>query len=88
MFSCACVFADVDADQVRRDPFEEFVSRGCSYGYIAVGQEHPRMVRGLYAAIEDFMGRSSRALQSWFKRRFLDERGAYNGEFFYNNFEM
>jgi hypothetical protein len=46
------------------------------------------MLRGLFEAIENFMRRSSQPLQSWFRRRFLNERGAYNGDFFYNNFEM
>jgi hypothetical protein len=73
---------------VRSDPFEEFVKRQCSYGYLAVGLEHPRMLRGLYEAISEFMGRSSQRLQSWFRRRFLDKDGVYNGDFFYNNFEM
>jgi hypothetical protein len=85
--SCCCPLNDV-AGQVRSDPFKEFVSRHCLYGYVAVGQDHARMLRGLHEAIHDFMGRSSQPLQSWFRRRFLDKQGLYQGDFFYNNFEM
>ena len=81
------------ADEVRLDPFQEFSNRQCSYGYIAVGSEHPRMLRGLFETIQNFMSRASEQaqpvpLQPWFRRAFLDEHGAYNGNFFYNNFEM
>jgi hypothetical protein len=88
VMAARALFIDTVPDGVRRDPFEEFVTRQCSYGYLAVGLEHPRMLRGLYDAISEFMGRSSQRLQSWFQRRFLDKDGGYNGDFFYNNFEM
>jgi hypothetical protein len=76
------------AGEVRSDPFEEFFARNCSYGYIGVGVEHPRMLRGLFEAVHAFMGARSRQPQPWFRDSFLGQDGAYNGNFFYNNFEM
>jgi hypothetical protein len=73
---------------VRSDPFKEFSSRQCSYAYIGVGLEHPRMLRGLFEVIREVMGSRSRQAQPWFRHSFLDQDGAYNGHFFYNNFEM
>jgi hypothetical protein len=70
------------------DPFQEFSSGQCSYGYIGVGSEHPRMYRGLFDTIRKFMSQASKQAQPWFQNVFLDKDGDYNGNFFYNNFEM
>jgi hypothetical protein len=75
-------------DDVRRSPFEEFQTRQCSYGYVAIGLEHPRMMRGLFDAVEHVMSTASKQLQPWSHPVFLGDDGAYNGNFFYNNFEM
>ena len=73
---------------MRGDPFEQCSARNCSYGYIGVGLEHPRMLRGLFETVRAFMRERSRQPQPWFQDSFLGEEGAYNGNFFYNNFEM
>ena len=46
------------------------------------------MLRGLFGTVRAFMGARSRQPQPWFQDSFLGQDGAYNGNFFYNNFEM
>lgn len=85
----ACFVFDASiTGEVRVDPFQEFSSRQCSYGYIGIGSEHPRMFRELFETIDKFMQKTPKQVQSWFRHVFLDKGGAYNGNFFYNNFEM
>ena len=89
-FAVVLILVATASDDVRSDPFQDFASRQCSYGYMGIGSEHPRMLRGLFQVVADFMSRASKQVQPWFRRQFMERETeeVYNGDFFYNNFEM
>ena len=84
----------LDADSfllgpVMKDPFATLKNSGRQYGYMVVTQEDESVVKGLWNTTKEYMRlRGLTRETAGFLQRHLNDRGEWNRNMFYTNFEI